>query len=257
MAQYYFGKRTRNVYDPSSREPYALSRSRLETFLNCPRCFYVDRRLGVDKPPGYPFSLNSAVDALLKKEFDVHRLKQTKHPLMEAYGVDAVPFDHENINEWRENFKGVQYLHKPTNFLVTGAVDDIWVNPEGELIVVDYKSTSKNGEVNIDAEWQKAYKNQMEIYQWLLRRNGFSVSATGYFVYVNGKTDVAAFDGKLEFDVKLIPYTGDDSWVEDALAKAKECLMGAVLPPMNGTCDYCLYIKSIAEVLRPFAKKTA
>jgi len=40
-------------------------------------------------------------------------------------------------------------------------------------------------------------------------QNGFRVSATGYFVYCNGKTDRHAFDGKLEFDVVLLPYTGN------------------------------------------------
>ena len=47
--------------------------------------------MGIGQPPGYPFSLNSAVDTLLKKEFDMHRAKGTAHPLMDAYGLDAVP----------------------------------------------------------------------------------------------------------------------------------------------------------------------
>ena len=46
------------------------------------------------------------------------------------------------------------------------------------LIVVDYKATSKNSEVNLDAEWQIGYKRQMEFYQYLLRNNGFKVSDT-------------------------------------------------------------------------------
>lgn len=75
MSQYYRSKRTRNLYDLNSSEPYKLSRSRIEVFMQCPRCFYLDRRLGVDRPPGFPFALNSAVDALLKKEFDLLREK--------------------------------------------------------------------------------------------------------------------------------------------------------------------------------------
>ena len=107
------------------------------------------------------------MDHLLKKEFDVHRAKGSAHPLMTAYGIDAVPFDHPEMDKWRENFVGVQFLHRPTNFLVTGAVDDVWKSNNGKLIVVDYKSTSKDGEVGIEAEWQGGYKRQMEIYQWL------------------------------------------------------------------------------------------
>jgi hypothetical protein len=218
-------------------------------FLNCPRCFYLDRRLGVGQPPGYPFNLNSAVDALLKKEFDIHRAKGTAHPFMKKYGIDAIPFQHEKMNEWRENFKGVQYHHKPTNLIITGAVDDVWVNPKGELIVADYKSTSKAEEVSLDADWQISYKRQMEIYQWLLRQNGFKVSDMGYFVYCNGDTDKEAFDAKLEFKIKLIPYEGKDDWVEKTIADLHKCLMADKIPASSLDCDFCNYRKaaSIAE----------
>ena len=111
------------------------------------------------------------------------------HPLLESHGIDALSFQHEQLNEWRSNFKGVTFLHPETQFLITGAIDDIWINSSGELIVVDFKATSKKEEVTIDADWQMSYKRQMEIYQWLLRRNGFSVNSTGYFIYCNGKKD--------------------------------------------------------------------
>ena len=249
MSQYYNPKRSRNLFDPKSGEPFRLSRSKIDLFLECPRCFYLDRRLGIGRPPGFPFSLNSAVDFLLKKEFDIHRAEQTAHPLMKIYEIKAVPFEHKMIGEWRDNFKGVQYHHQPTNFIVTGAVDDIWVNPKNELIVVDYKSTSKNGEVNIDAEWQIGYKRQMEVYQWLLRKNGFIVSETGYFVYCNGDTDKKAFDGKLEFDIKIIPYTGNDSWIEGTLVGAHKCLSGDKISVAGKDCDYCRYVKAAQSVI--------
>jgi hypothetical protein len=242
MSKYYNPNRSKNMYDPKGSAPFRLSRSKIDLFLECPRCFYLDRRLGVGRPPGFPFSLNSAVDGLLKKEFDVHRTNQTAHPLMKSYGLDAVPFAHPKMDAWRDSLRaGVEYLHPATNFNVTGGVDDIWINPEKELLVVDYKATAKLGEVSLDAEWQDGYKRQMETYQWLLRKNGFTVSNTGYFVYVNGKMDAEAFDGKLEFSVKLIPYTGDDAWVEPTLMKAKACLDGEVIPDAHEECDYCLY----------------
>lgn len=207
----------------------------------------MDRRLGVDRPPGFPFALNSAVDTLLKKEFDIHRAGKTAHPLMEEYGIDAVPFQHDDLDKWRANFVGVQYHHQPTNFIVTGAVDDVWVNPKGELIVVDYKATSKETKVNLEAEWQIGYKRQMEIYQWLLRKNGHEVANVGYFVYCNGKTDRKAFDGKLDFDVAVLDYKGDDSWVEKVLKEAHECLMSDKIPEANPDCDYCAYREAAAE----------
>lgn len=210
--------------------------------MNCPRCFYLDRRLGVARPPGYPFTLNSAVDELLKREFDIHRKTGTQHPLQQKYKIDAIPLAHEKIDEWRDALhKGVVYHHADTNFRVTGGVDDVWVRPNGELIVVDYKATSKKEEVNLDADWQIGYKRQMEVYQWLFRKNGFLVSDIGYFVYCNGNSDAEAFDGKLEFDISVIPYTGDDAWIEPALLRVHACLNSEEMPTAASDCDYCSY----------------
>ena len=251
MSQYYNSTRTKNIYITGSKTPFKLSRSKNELYTECPLCFYLDRKRGVGRPPGFPFNLNSAVDKLLKKEFDIHRAANTKHPLMEHYGIDAVPFQHEMIDEWRENFKGVQFLHKPTNFLVTGAVDDIWINRQKELLVVDYKSTSKDAEVTLDADWQMGYKRQMEIYQWLLRHNPHAkhvVSDTGYFVYCNGRTDKEAFDAKLEFDIKVIPYTGSDDWVDGVLEDIKACLDSEIIPDAENECDYCQYREAVNKV---------
>lgn len=250
MSQYYKAKRTRNIFDPKDTEPFKLSRSKIDLFLNCPRCFYLDRRLGVGQPPGFPFNLNTAVDALLKREFDIHRAKNTRHPLMKSYGIDAVPYQHEKMDEWRDSLrKGITYHHKAANLIITGGVDDVWVNPKGELHIVDYKATSKNEEVTLDAPWQIAYKRQMEIYQWLFLMNGFKVSKTGYFVYCNGKADKEAFDAKLEFDVKVIPYDGDTRWVEETILDARKCLMSRSIPKPTDGCDFCSYVSHVNEAV--------
>lgn len=235
---------------------WRLSRSKIDLFTECPRCFYLDNKLGVSRPRGPAFTLNIAVDELLKKEFDIHRAKSTKHPLMEKYGIDAVPFSHKDINIWRENFKGLSYFHKPTGFTISGAIDDVWVNPKGELIIVDYKATAKEGEIIelSDSGWEGQYKRQMEIYQWLLRQMGFKVSDTGYFVYVNGKKDKKAFDSKLEFDVTLISHKGKTDWIEGELIKIKSCLESEKLPAPASGCDFCNYRKNSLEVVGHFAK---
>lgn len=238
----------KKLYDPKAEEAFRLSRSKIDLFLECPKCFYLDRRLGISRPQGFPFNLNSAVDILLKKEFDIHRKQHTPHPLMDSYGIDAVPFEHKDMDHWRDALRGgVEYLHEPTNFLITGGVDDIWQDGEGNLIVVDYKATSKDSEVNIDAEWQDGYKRQMEVYQWLLRQNGFEVSDTGYFVYANGRRDREAFDGKLEFDVKLIPYIGSTDWIPKTLLEMKKCLDGDEIPKSSHNCEYCSYVDSVEK----------
>lgn len=236
-------QRSRKLFEPGA--PFKLSRSKLELFVQCPRCFYLDRRYGIGQPGGLPFTLNSAVDALLKKEFDVHRAKKQSHPLMKTYGIDAIPLEHPMIDEWRENFKGITYFHPSTQLTITGAVDDIWVNKNNQLHIVDYKATSTQDAPTLDAEYRKAYKRQMEIYQWLFRKNGFDVSDTGYFVYANGKRDRKAFDAKLEFDIDIIPYTGNDQWVEKTILDAYECLSADGLPSLGADCQFCAYRQSV------------
>lgn len=249
MSKFYIAKKTRNIFNPDSKEPFKISRSKIDLFLNCPRCFYMDRRLGVSQPPGYPFSLNSAVDTLLKKEFDAHRAAGTAHPLMKKYGIDAVPFEHEKMNEWRDALRaGVQYFYESINLIITGAIDDIWVDPKGELMVVDYKATSKRDEVNLDADWQIGYKRQVEIYQWLLRKNNFKVSDTAYFVYCNGDADKEAFDAKLEFDISVLPYKGDGGWIDKTILDLHKCLIGDKLPESGGDCDFCKYREAARDV---------
>ena len=250
MSEYYKSHRTRNLYDPKNSTPFKLSRSKIELFLDCPRCFFLDRKLGVGRPPGFPFNLNSAVDALLKKEFDKYRAKGTKHPLIEKYGVDAIPAQHPDLNTWRENFKGVQFHHKLTNLLITGAIDDLWINPKGEYIVVDYKATAKDEDITaLDKEWHDGYKRQMEMYQWLIRKNGLLVSDTGYFVYANGKSSRDGFNGRLEFDVTLISYVGASGWVDKAILAISKCLKSSKIPKPGDDCDYCAYLSAVNGVV--------
>lgn len=159
--------------------------------------------------------------------------------------IDAVPYQHEKLNEWRDSLhKGIQYHHAPTNFIITGGVDDIWINSSGELIIVDYKATSKKDEVNIDADWQMGYKRQMSLYSWLFRQNGFKVSGTGYFVYCNGRTDRAMFNSILEFKISVIPYQTEESWIEETISNAHVCLNAQEPPQHSPDCDLCQYVQA-------------
>lgn len=248
-----YTRQSTSPYQPGQTEPYKLSRSKIELFMQCQRCFWLGERRKIKRPSGPPFNINKTIDELFKKEFDLHRASGTPHPIMVDNKINAVPYQHKDLDVWRHNFSGIAAHHEPTNLNLFGAIDDVWVNQDGELIVVDYKATSKNREVNIDSDWQISYKRQLEIYQWLLRQNNFSVSDTGYFVYTNARVDVDGFGDKLEFVTKLIPYQGDDSWVEPVLIRMKQCLENDTMPPvgeaaMGGECDYCSYARARTEL---------
>ena len=242
--------RSRNLYKPNQEKPFKLSRSKVDNFISCKRCFYIDRRLGVGHPPGFPFNINSAVDELLKKEFDQYRQVGKPHPYMDNVDRNLIPYSHEKLDEWRENFKGVQYHHKETNLIFTGAVDDLWLDTDtNEVVVVDYKATSKNSEVTIDAHWQQGYRRQMDFYQWLLRKNGLEVSEVGYFVYCNGDRQRQEFDSKVHFKISVLEYKGNESWIEDTILQIKKLLEQDNVPGYSKDCDYCTYILDIDTVL--------
>ena len=220
---------------------WRLSRSKIDFFLECPRCFYLDNKLGT-KRPGFPsFNLNLAVDELFKKEFDVHRQNKTPHPVMKQYKIDAVPFQHPQ-----------------TGLTISGAIDDIWINRAGKLIIVDYKSTSKAGSIKelSDSPWDQQYKRQLGIYKWLLEKNGFKVEDVGYLVYANAKTDEIGFDDKLVFETTLVPVEVENEWIELTLTKIKNCLENEQFPESGDKCEFCPYREACGKKLQAIHKKT-
>jgi CRISPR/Cas system-associated exonuclease Cas4 (RecB family) len=242
-----YKQRQRSLYDPSSKISFKLSRSKIDLFMECPRCFYLDRRLGLGRPSMPGWALNSAVDQLLKNEFDLLRKKGQAHELMKQYKIEAVPYSHSDMEKWRNNFVGKQYLHEDTNLLIFGAVDDVWVNKKDELLIVDYKATSTSKEISLEDEYKQGYKRQMEIYQWIFRQSGFKVSDTGYFVFANAGKNRSSFDGRLEFELSVVSHSGDDSWVEPTIYAMKKCLDSNKIPDSDSKCEYCQYRKLIKQ----------
>ena len=237
-----------NKFDKTRDDPFPISRSGIDQFLRCPRTFVLHRKYGVKPPSMVPLTLAVATDHLLKNEFDGYREKQSsEHPIFEKFNLEVIPYQHPEIENWRSNFKGIRYLDEATNLEVFGAVDDVWedINSK-ELYIVDYKSTSKKGNPDIETGWGSSYKRQMEVYQWLFRKNEFPVSDTGYFLYVNGikgenefYSDHRGYEdvGFMEFKTTLISYTGSSDWVSDTLMSIKEALMDDKLPPPNESWD--------------------
>jgi hypothetical protein len=168
---------------------------------------------------------------------------------MVEMGIDAIPYQDERLDTWRRNFTGVSYLHPETNFHLFGAVDDLWIdNKTGEIIVVDYKSTSKAGEITINEPWQAGYRRQMEFYQWLLRQNGLKVSNKGWFVYCNGIKE-GAFNNQLDFKVTLLDYDGNTEWIEPIINNIKTCLDRDGIPTSEGECEYCNYAIQYGKII--------
>lgn len=220
-----------------------LSRSKIELFTDCPRCFWLEMNRKIKRPPPAPYTINSAIDYLLKEEFDLLRAKGIPHPIMKENGVDAIPYQCQELDQWRHNFTGIQFHHEPTDFLVFGAVDDIWINPNKELIVVDYKATGAKEHKIYDS-----YTRQMEVYQWLLLKNGYKVSKKGYFLFARVDKGSGFKGEKLPFKLFLEGLEGDTSWIENAILSARKTIDGEI-PPLNEECEYCQFVRSQNENL--------
>ncbi len=223
-----------------------LSRTKIELFTECPRCLYLDVARGIPRPSGPPFTLNNAVDSLMKAEFDRYRAAVEPHPLFASVGLDAVPFRHAELDVWRQNFKGLRWLDEETGWTLSGAIDDLWKASTGELIVADYKATSR-AEMPTTKNLYPSYRRQMDVYQFLVRRQGFEVSNRGWFVYTNGDGRAGAFGDKLCFTTSMVPYDGNDAWVLDAFRRAVATVQQGAVPQPGAECKYCAYVASAAS----------
>jgi hypothetical protein len=227
-----------------------ISRSKAELFLQCKRCFILDVLHKIKRPPGFPFSINNAVDLLLKKEFDIYRIDGTMHPLQVKFNINAIPANHPSLNQWRNSLQGgVEFFHQASGITLFGGIDDLWLSDSGEYHVVDYKATARQIPVDALPEWAVDYKRQMEIYQWLLSNNGLNMSEIGYFLYCTGNSAAETFSEKLDFTCKIIPYTGNSNWIETMLMEIRETIDSAEIPVANENCSWCTFAQKANEAI--------
>ena len=264
--------RHRGTFKPSRPEPYELSRGRVEDFIQCPACFWLDRVKGVKFPSIPGFNLNSATDLLLKRDFNRYRESQSPHPFMIRNGLKhLVPFAHEDLERWVNalhfgaSLNHFNTLHEETNILFGGGIDDVWQNVETrELHIVDYNSTSQGvmspkkepRKINLEGRWKQAYKRQIEMYQWILRRKGFQVNDVGYFVYVDGQhygvdgmLDDTENQANMGFTATLLTYRGDDSWVGDVLESIRTVLYQNQCPDHQADCEHARFVDGVTEAM--------
>jgi hypothetical protein len=228
-----------------SRSRHQLSRSKIELFLECPRCFHEDFVKGNRRPGMPPFTLNNAVDTLFKREFDQYRASQTPHPLFATVGLDAVPLKDDRMDAWRDNFRGVRWHDPESGWTLCGAVDDLWQTSDGDIMVADYKATAKKDPPTA-ANLYPSYRRQAEVYQFLVKQQGFRVSDRAWFVYANGRADADSFEDTLCFQTALIPHDGRRGWVLGAFRDAVALVEAGTVPLPAEKCDHCRFAGRLA-----------
>jgi len=83
-----------------------------------------------------------------------------------------------------------------------------------------------------------------------LRKNGFKVSDKAYFVYCNGKKNKDKFYKRLSFDIVLIPYLGNDSWIDTAIDNLYKYLNSDEVPLNNENCEFCDYARNVKNKVK-------
>ena len=250
--------RHRGTYKPENPVPYELGRSRIQGFVDCQACFYLDRVKGIPIPSLYGWPLNSATDVLLKKDFDEYRQKQEPHPFLLKKGLShLIPLQHEDFQRWTMALQlGLNTIHEETNLKVGGGLDDVWLNTEtNQIHVVDYKSTSSGREGNVISLDNRPYiKTQIEFYQWVLIKNGFDVSSTGYVLYVDGDRFapggmLGEDDATMLFKVSLLDFEGNTDWIEPVLFEIRDALDSPTCPEHQPECRHGAYLNKAFSIM--------
>ena len=250
--------RHRGKFKPEHEAPYELSRSRIENFVKCPACFYMQQVEGIQFPSIPGFNINEATDVLLKRDFDIYRESQEPHPYLQSLDLrHLIPFQHPEFEQWTQSLHfgaagRMNTVHEETHLKVGGGLDDVWLNMQsGQLHIVDYKSTSQKSAgklIDLNDPWKASYKRQMDLYVWVMRRKGFDVSDIGYFLYCDGDrfSDYQFLGDEcavMKFKMQLIPYEVDISWIESTLRRIRECLHSIRRPPHSANCEYGVFLE--------------
>lgn len=213
-----------------------LSPTKLATLEDCPRCFWLDVVKGIERPRGAFPSLPSGIDKLLKEHFDRFRDTGGLPPELKEHHVDAHLFrNSELLKKWRNNFSGIEYLDKEHGVLLHGAVDNI-LEKDGRLIVLDYKTRG----FALKEDTAKHYQNQLDIYNFLLRKNGYETHDYAYLLFYMPEEVLET--GEFIFKTDLVTMDIDVDSAEVLFKRAVDITRKS-MPDPAGTCEYCAWSK--------------
>ena len=121
--------------------------------------------------------------------------------------------------------------------------------------MVDYKSTSSGREGNVISLDNRPYiKTQIEFYQWVLIKNGFDVSSTGYVLYVDGDRlapggMLGEDDATMLFKVSLLDFEGNTDWIEPVLFEIRDALDSPTCPEHQPECRHGAYLNKAFSIM--------
>ena len=210
-----------------------LSPNSLNLYLDCPHCFWLDKKISIKRPPPYPYALNAAVDVLLKEEFDAYRKRNEPHPLLVEHKIKANLFQNQRLlDQWRDNLQGLRFYDKELRATLFGAVDDVLEFPNGLLAPLDYKSTGSRV-ANVYDQFQL----QLDIYTFLLEKNGYKTNKKGYLAFYIVDKDKGFID-RLPFRKEIHRIDTNPADVYEIFKDAVDVLKKDNPPPHSKDCAF-------------------
>jgi CRISPR/Cas system-associated exonuclease Cas4 (RecB family) len=214
---------------------YKLSPSAVNLFLECPRCFWLDKHNVWKRPQGIFPSLPSGMDKILKVHFENFREKGLLPPEicengycngMKLFGETIK--EKELLKEWQSNFKGIKYIDEKGN-LWHGAIDNL-LKKDDKLIVLDYKTRG----FPLKEDTHEHYQFQMDTYNFLLRKNGYKTEDYTFLLfYIPSEVTET---GEVIFDSILKKIPTNPKNAEKIFLQAIKCLDDEC--PQK-TCQWC------------------
>lgn len=219
---------------------YMLSPSSLGMVDECPRCFWLRVRHGIKQPRGIFPSLPSGMDRTIKEYFDRFRQSRLVPPELEGVPDDVELFhDVEKLEKWRDWRRGLRWTDSRGNVLL-GAVDGM-LQRGGKLIVLDYKTRG----YPLKSNTADFYRDQVNIYTYLLRKNGYDTEDFGYLLFYYPSR--VRSRGLVRFDTELVKLDVDFDRVDKLRARALE-ILGQDEPPEPGSdCECCGWLGELND----------
>lgn len=216
------------------KQVFKISPSSLNLIEGCPRCFWLEKHK-VWKRPETPFpSLPSGMDKILKIHFDKFMGKNKLPPELcyHKHCENMKLFDdNEKLKTWRNNLKGIQWKDKDGNILF-GAVDNILIKGK-KLIVLDFKTRG----YALKEDTADRYQNQLDVYNYLLRKNGYETEDYGFLLFYVPKEVLET--GEVIFETELVKRKVDIMNAEKLFKKAIK-LLNSECP--KKTCEWCIKV---------------
>lgn len=211
---------------------YSLSNTKLSLMVNCERCFWLEMQNLWHRPRSIFPSLMSGMDLILKTHFDRFRGSSILPPELDSIdGTYTLFQDKKLLSEWRDARRGIRWKDAHGNVLM-GAVDELLQN-EGKLVVLDFKTTG----FPVKNDSDKYYRNQLNIYSFLLQKNGYEVEQFAYLLFYvpNHVTE----QGSIVFDTSLIRVKTDTQAAEQLFNRAIALLHNDC---PDKKCEWCMFV---------------